>query len=131
MYISKYSNTFGHCCYFTSTVNNYGHVDLAILFMGRLGLHMQLTSTKVAVLTIQKWQNSARESSKLSLYCQIKTTMTLNLILKFNKFRNAYACLRLFCHDLEIESGRYARQTREMRVCKWCRNLVEDEQGSH
>lgn len=79
---------------------------------------------------IQKWQNLVRESSKLSLYCQIKNNYDFEYyldILKLNKFRNAYASLRLSCHDLEIERGRYAGQTRESRVCKLCKKLVEDE----
>ncbi len=40
--------------------------------------------------------------------------------------------LRISAHDLQIEQGRYANQTREQRICSWCKTsmglcVIEDE----
>ena len=79
---------------------------------------------------VQKWRNTISESSKLRLYCQIKRNFSFEYyldVLLLSKFRNAFASLRLSCHYLEIESGRYIGLNREQRLCKFCRNAMEDE----
>ena len=79
---------------------------------------------------VQKWRNTITNSNKLSLYCQIKSNFSFEYylnVLSLSKFRNAFASLRLSCHNLEIERGWYIGLITEQRLCKFCRNAVGDE----
>ena len=79
---------------------------------------------------VQNWRNTITDSSKLRLYCQIKSNFSFEYyldVLSLSKFRNAFASLRLSCHNLEIISGWYIGLNREQRFCKSCRNAIEDE----
>ncbi len=83
----------------------------------------------------QCWEHQKSTSSKLSFYHSIKTRFGREPYLDLCKgFSRRYSAtkLRISAHDLQIEQGRYANQTREQRICSWCKTsmglcVIEDE----
>ena len=71
-----------------------------------------------------------KEGSKLNYYSSFKTTpgteMYLSKVSNI-KHRIALSRLRLSCHKLNIEIGRYTQVPRPERFCPFCTGSVEDE----
>ena len=70
------------------------------------------------------------EKSKLRTYSIFKTKIGLEDYLsniKVHQGRTEVTKLRLSNHNLMIETGRHKKLSKEMRLCPFCSNLVEDE----
>ena len=77
--------------------------------------------------------DNIKENSKLRTYITFKQNATIEPYLLLNNipvlWRKVYSSIRLSCHDLEIERGRYIRPIvpAENRVCKLCKTEAETE----
>lgn len=81
---------------------------------------------------IDWWKTQIRGASTSASFAMHKNTYDLEpylSIISIKKHRNALAKLRLSDHKLKIQSGRQTKPItpRELRVCKFCPNIVEDE----
>ena len=69
--------------------------------------------------------------NKLTTYWTFKTSYCLeNYLLSSNKSRNeisTFAKIRISCHKLHIEEGRYRKIPLQERICQLCNVEVEDE----
>ena len=79
----------------------------------------------------QNWYANINNSSKLASYCMFKHDFNIELYLScinVNKYRISLTKLRLSCHNLEIETGRYLNIPRSERICTHCNmNVIESE----
>ena len=79
----------------------------------------------------QKWYAEINNSSRLMSYCIFKHEFALEKYLSLqieNKYKVALTRFRTSSHDLFIESRRYDRTDRNLRICKSCNmSKIEDE----
>ncbi len=79
----------------------------------------------------ENWDNEIPHNRKLGTYDSIKESHDREGYLEFISDRNMrknLAILRLSCHSLQIEVGRYKNIPRENRLCNFCPlNEIEDE----
>jgi hypothetical protein len=76
------------------------------------------------------YMEKIKESKKLELYQSVKTVWKKERYLKVvnNAKLRKYVCqLRLSCHKLPIEVGRYIGLKREDRLCKYCKLYIGSE----
>ena len=81
------------------------------------------------------WEYEKSISPKLTFYNYCKHKFGRETYLDTTKgFSRRYNTtkIRISAHDLEIESGRYNKTSREMRICNWCKismrtDVIEDE----
>ena len=71
-------------------------------------------------------------SSKYSFFYRLRQLENFYFPLYLNKISNTYirslfSKLRMSCHGLSIESGRYTNTAKQHRICPLCKNGVEDE----
>ena len=74
---------------------------------------------------------SLTDNNKLFLYSKVKTKYTTDPFLSDTNFENRRLLvkMRISDHNLEIETGRYNKISREHRICKNCnQNRIEDEE---
>ena len=80
---------------------------------------------------ISHWNQTLQNSQKLSFYNTIKNNSSpfTNLVLtRRNPLRKTLLKLRISCHKLRIETGRYDNIPRNERLCHFCNcNNIEDE----
>ncbi len=79
----------------------------------------------------EHWDNEIPQNKKLETYDLIKESHDREPYLDFiddRQLRKYLSILRLSCHSLQIEVGRYKKIPRENRICNLCTlNKVEDE----
>ena len=76
------------------------------------------------------WQAELLNSPKLQLYSIIRGDFSAATYMKSNikkNMRSLISQLICGCLSIEVETGRYSKTPRELRVCKLCNNEVEDE----
>ena len=76
------------------------------------------------------YKEKLASSEKITLYKHLDRNYSLAPYLskiKNHKFRQALTKMRISAHNLEIETGRYTKPTREERLCKLCSLEFEDE----
>ena len=79
---------------------------------------------------LQEWHSQVQESSKLYFYKLFKSSYCLDnciSVLNIRKFRYFYMSLKVSSLDLEIQTGSFNNTPREERLCKLCKNGIEDE----
>ena len=82
---------------------------------------------------LEDWSKNREtlKDGKLSTYLQLKNNFGFEHYLEIMdnvNHRRAISQLRLSCHKLEVEHGRYGNVPRELRYCKKCKqNQIEDE----
>ena len=80
---------------------------------------------------ISHWNQTLQNSQKLSFYNTIKNNYSPSTYLDLtrkNPLRKTLVKLRISCHKLRIETGRYDNIPRNERICNFCNcNKIEDE----
>jgi hypothetical protein len=69
------------------------------------------------------WLEAVQEKSKLSLFQSLKSDLVREDFLEWNipaSHRAHYARLRSGTHQLRMETGRWAHETKEQRLCNVC-----------
>ena len=90
-----------------------------------------IVKSKLNTLCKDMYLEKLKEFSKLSLYSSIKTNCNretyLLKIINVNH-RKEISQLRLSCHNLPIETGRYENLKRTERLCKLCKFKIGSEE---
>ena len=76
------------------------------------------------------WKTDLLKLSKSESYRLYKSNICIDKYLdcvKNSKHRKALTRLRLSCHSLMIEKGRYQKLERQDRLCPFCTTVIEDE----
>ena len=85
---------------------------------------------RLKVQYLKSWYAELADSSKLCLYkdytLYYEHETYLNC-LNIRKFKHTLSKLRSRCHNLEIEVGRYHGLPRHDRLCRLCKDEVENE----
>ena len=80
---------------------------------------------------VSYWNQTLQHSRKLSFYHSIKKNYSLSAYLdstRKNPMRRTLLKLRIGCHNLRVETGRYGKIPLEERICPLCSgNKIEDE----
>ena len=80
---------------------------------------------------VSYWNQTLQHSRKLSFYHSIKKNYSLSAYLdsrRKNPTRRTLVKLRIGCHNLRVETGRYDKIPLEERICPLCTgNKIEDE----
>ena len=80
---------------------------------------------------VSYWNQTLQHSRKLSFYHSIKKNYSLSAYLastRKNPMRRTLVKLRIGCHNLRVETGRYDKIPLEERICPLCSgNKIEDE----
>ncbi len=78
-----------------------------------------------------RWDEEILDNKKLSVYAAIKDSYDIDrytTAINDRHLRKYLTCLRLGCHSLQIEVGRYKNIPREKRMCTLCNSQnIEDE----
>ncbi len=78
-----------------------------------------------------RWDEEILDNKKLAVYAAIKDSYNIDkytTAINDRHLRKYLTCLRLGCHSLQIEVGRYKNIPRENRMCTLCKHRnVEDE----
>ena len=89
---------------------------------------------KLKQLFIQYFFHRIGNSSKLSLYYDIKKEFKLEQYLrevKYFKYRSALTKIRISAHNFPIESGRWKATPKENRICPICMNNSIGDEGHY
>ena len=77
------------------------------------------------------WNQTLQHSRKLSFYHSIKKNYSLSAYLdatRKNPMRRTLVKLRIGCHNLHVETGRYDKIPLDERICPLCSdNKIQDE----
>ena len=80
---------------------------------------------------VSYWNQTLQHSRKLSFYHSIKKNYNLSAYLdptRKNPMRRTLVKLRIGCHNLLVETGRYDKIPLDERICPLCStNKIEDE----
>ena len=80
---------------------------------------------------ISHWNQTLQNSQNLNFYNTIKNNYspsTYLVLTRRNPLRKTLVKLRISCHQLRIETGRYDNIPRNERLCNFCNcNNIEDE----
>lgn len=82
----------------------------------------------------QEWKSAISSSAKLEFYSQFKSNLDIEkylLDIKIDQYKVALLKLRISCHKLRIETGRFDGTERNERYCLYCQKyghfIVENE----
>ena len=117
--IRKTLETNGMLCFF---LNQYENKPLCV--------NKKIFQTLSDQFHQNAFEKIKNENSKLRTYATFKTEIGIEsylLDIKDYKLRTQLTKLRLSNHTLLIETGRHKKLPKEMRVCPFCPNSVEDE----
>ena len=80
---------------------------------------------------VSYWNQTLQHSRKLSFYHSIKKNYSLSAYLdstQKNPMKRTLVKLRIGCHNLRVETGRYGKIPLEESICPLCSgNKIEDE----
>ncbi len=78
-----------------------------------------------------RWDEEILNNKKLSVYSTVKDSYDIDSYtynINDRHLRKNLTCLRLGCHPLQVEIGRYKKIPRQERMCTLCNsNTLEDE----
>ena len=106
---------------------NFNHFNYSSLNDCKIKQYINIMKQKY----ISHWNQTLQNSQKLSFYNTIKNNYSPSTYLDLtrkNPLRKTLVKLRISCHKLRIETGRYDNIPRNERICNFCNcNKIEDE----
>ena len=109
--------------------NGFGHIWLNPNLYHIDAITSQLRQ-RLRDIYVQNWHCAIRNNSKLSVLStlnkQYKQESYLSNIRSLD-VRRAITALRISCHKLSIETGRFQKIPKDQRVCPHCPEQIEDE----
>ena len=106
---------------------NFNHFNYSSLNDCKIKQYITIMKQKY----ISHWNQTLQNSQKLSFYNTIKNNYSPSTYLDLtrkNPLRKTLVKLRISCHKLRIETGRYDNIPRNERICNFCNcNKIEDE----
>ena len=106
---------------------NFNHFNYSSLNDCKIKQYINIMKQKY----ISHWNQTLQNSQKLSFYKTIKNNYSPSTYLDLTRkdpLRKTLVKLRISCHKLRIETGRYDNIPRNERICNFCNcNKIEDE----
>ena len=98
---------------------------LSFLWESRMQMFIRIEDIKQRILDMHKqtWYSNINNSTKLDFYAKIKYNLELEPYLdsiEDNRYRIALTRFRISAHDLAIETGRYTKTPKALRICINC-----------
>ena len=113
----------------SSSVNVNGFVSRP--FTLSRGVRRGCPPSLLRYVLVSYWNQTLQHSRKLSFYHSIKKKYSLSAYVdstRKNPTRRTLVKLRIGCHNLRVETGRYDKIPLEERICPLCSgNEIEDE----
>ena len=114
---------------FVKSIVNILGCDVNNLTTGMIKGNKNSVYTKLKAATQVVYQSKIAECNKLALYSSIKSNLNMEpyLSLLDPNLRKSVSQIRLSCHKLPIETGRYLNIPRQDRLCTFCKYTVGSE----